>query len=402
MMKIIQINETCGQGSTGRLVQELNDGLLQAGHDAFVFYGSGNSEYEYASKIGNRRSQIAHAILSRITGLQGYFSVSSTRQLLKTLDSIKPDIVHLHNLHGNYINLGILLDYTAKHKIPIAITLHDCWFFTGKCTHFIACGCYKWRSQCEKCPQLHTDQVNPTFFFDRTRKCFSDKRMWFTKQTRIGVIGVSEWISNEVKYSILKNALIETIPNWIDTNVFKYYKCKSEFNAVNGKKIVLMVMSVISESKGYYEMLYLAKNLPQDYQIVLVGGNKDNLVIPSNVLHIKSIKDKVKLAKLYSSADVCVNTTKHETFGLVTVEAMACGTPAIVYNNTASNEIIPLGCGYILEENKGYKALLDAVINACTSNNLRPREEISMIIHGKYGKQTSINKYIDFYENLVG
>lgn len=399
-MRIVQINEFCGQGSTGRLVQELNEGLVNAGHESKIYFASGDSSYQYASKIGTRFDQLAHAVLSRITGLQGYFSVRSTRKLLNFLEKDKPDIIHLHNLHGNYINLKELLGYTAEKKIPIVITLHDCWFFTGKCTHFINTGCYKWKKECGKCPQLHLDNVNPTFF-DQTRRCFLDKQKWFGIQSKLGIVGVSEWITNEAKDSILKTGLIESIPNWIDINTFRMTDSSMNIDGISGKKIVLMVATAISEIKGYNEMIYLSNHLPTDYKIIIVGHNSNNLDIPANVIHIESVDEKKKMAELYTLADVCVNTTKYESFGLVSIESMACGTPVIVYNNTASAYIVPQGCGVVIDEDKGYDIIVKAVFDICAGEKTMPSYEISRTIHEMYSQEKSIKRYIEFYKKLI-
>lgn len=400
-MRVLQINEFCGQGSTGRLVQELNEGLISNGHTSVVYYATGTSEYEYSYKIGNRLDQLTHAVLSRITGMQGYFSSKATRKLLNNIDKFNPEIIHLHNLHGNFINLKMLFEYTANKKIPVIITLHDCWFFTGKCTHFIEANCYKWRNVCNKCPQLHSDNVNPTLFLDRSKRCFIDKQSWFRKQQNFGIVGVSEWIANEARYSILKDGLIEFIPNWIDTGIFKISDLDFQIDGIDDKKIVLMVSTNISEIKGYNEMLYLAEHLPLYYKIVLVGNNTDKLYIPSNVIHINKIEDKKELAGLYSCSDVCVNTTKYESFGMVSIESMACGTPIIVYDNTASAHIVPDGCGYVVKQDEGYQAVLNAVIEVCEGKKLIPRSEISNVIHEKYNLNTSLKKYIQFYEKLI-
>lgn len=399
-MKIAHINETCGIGSTGKLVLELCQGLIENGYESKIYYSSNKSNYQYSKLICNRTSCLIHAVMSRITGLQGYFSIFSTRKFLKELEKYNPDIIHLHNLHGNYINLKLLFRFIKKHNKAVILTLHDCWFFTGKCVHPINCN--KWQIECKECPLLHIDNVNPTFFFDMTRKCFNDKKKWFNGVAKLGIVGVSQWISDEAKKSIFADRSIITINNWIDTEVFKIKEIRNNnLNLDKSKKIVLMMASSISEDKGYNEMIYLAYNLSFEYQLVCVGRNSIRLMLPNNIIHIEQINNKEQLVDLYLSADVCVNTTKAETFGMVTVEAMSCGTPVIVYNNTASAYIVPDGCGVIVNERDGYIKILETVEAICHNKIVKTRKEISEIVRDKYCKEKAITNFIEFYKVIL-
>lgn len=238
-------------------------------------------------------------------------------------------------------------------------------------------------------------------FFDQTRRCFLDKQKWFGIQSKLGIVGVSEWITNEAKDSILKTGLIESIPNWIDINTFRMTDSSMNIDGISGKKIVLMVATAISEIKGYNEMIYLSNHLPTDYKIIIVGHNSNNLDIPANVIHIESVDEKKKMAELYTLADVCVNTTKYESFGLVSIESMACGTPVIVYNNTASAYIVPQGCGVVIDEDKGYDIIVKAVFDICAGEKTMPSYEISRTIHEMYSQEKSIKRYIEFYKKLI-
>lgn len=401
-MRVVLINETYGIGSTGKLVKELSLGLKQNDIQVKCYSAVYKSDDNSCMPISNYFDQKIHAILSRITGLQGYYSSLCTRKLLKDLDLYKPDIIHLHNLHGNYINLKLLLDYCKKNNIIVCLTLHDCWFFTGKCTHYISVKCEKWRDLCGECPLLHVDNVNPTFFFDRTKKCLNDKKEWFSKIQTLGVIGVSEWIANEASKSLFKEiSTITVINNWIDTNVFKPIDngLRKSMELID-KKIVLMVTSFVSSTKGYNEMLYLSKNLNSDYRIILIGNNPDNLFIPDNVIHIKRTENQFELAEFYSMSDVCVNTTKCETFGLVTVESIACGTPVIVYNNTASRYIVTEDVGVTIDESKGYDNLLKAIYNIVDSKHYNT-EIMQEYVNNNFSLNTGIDRHISFYQTLI-
>ena len=362
-MNIVQINETYTASSTGRIVNMLATEIRKTGNFCLVCAASGVHSDRDSVQIGSVMDHKLHALFSRITGKQGYFSQRATKKLIERLKQFHPDIVHLHNLHGNYINLELLFRYLAENDIATVITLHDCWLYTGKCTYYVPVRCEKWKKECGKCPLLRQDNVNPTFFFDRTRKCISDKRRLLGRIPRLAVVSVSRWICQEASQSLLQNAEQHMIYNGVDTEAFhpsvsnlrQQYHCENKF-------VILMVSSNISITKGYREMLGLAARCaPDAYQIFLIGKNRANLYIPPNVIWIGHVGDSSLLAQYYSMADVCVNTTQYETFGMVTAESICCGTPAIVYDNTASPEIVGPGCGYVVEEKDGITGLVDAV-----------------------------------------
>ncbi|MRS03937.1 group 1 glycosyl transferase, partial [bacterium] len=200
-MKVLQVNAVSGYGSTGRICVELSEGLIALGHQAFIAYSHGVSSFPDSFRFGDTLEQKKHALLSRITGLQGYFSPRGTRDLIEWIKREEPDIVHLHNLHSNDINIIQLLGFLGSSNISTVVTLHDCWFFTGKCTHFTEDNCYQWENHCKKCPRLKKD--NPSYFFDRTEKMFHEKRNAFDEIKNLGVIGVSDWITGIAKRSYL-------------------------------------------------------------------------------------------------------------------------------------------------------------------------------------------------------
>lgn len=402
-MRIIQINETCGIGSTGRTTLELAQALDSSGHFSHVFYASGQSSYAKSTRVGCDLDHKLHAFLSRLFGTQGYFSRLATRRMLKQLDALQPDVVHLRNLHGNYINLGMLLRHLAKKDIATVLTLHDCWFMTGKCTYYLSANCQKWKTCCGECPLLRVDNVNPTWFFDRTRKCFQDKKRWFQAIPRLAVAGVSQWVSDEANQSIFQSRNPIAIYNWIDADVF--YPQNAE--AVRSKYqlgqsfVILMVTGQLSAIKGYHVLEGLANALDSAYRLVVVGKNDLRLPIPANVLHISHTNDARELAALYSAADVCVNTTQFETFGKVTAEALCCGTPVIVYNNTASPELVGSNCGYVVEEADGLDAIIGAIRQIRHNGKSAYTQDCVTFATSRFSKQEGVAQYLALYESLL-
>lgn len=346
-MRVLQINAVNGISSTGRTTSELADYLNENGCEAYTAYSSG-TPVKLGFKIGNTIDRKLHGLLSRVTGKQGYFSKSSTKDLIQWIGEIKPDIVHLRNLHGNYINLGLILQYLAKNDIPTVITLHDCWFYTGKCTHYTIDKCYKWKDKCGGCPRLKKD--NKSWFFDQTVEMLVDKKKWYDKIPRLAVIGVSDWITNEAKKSILNHAKILTrIYDWIDLNKFKpviQQGIKNDYGLEN-KFIILGVASGWSNAKGLDKFLRLAEKFEEDMTIVLVGNLPEKVKLPVNILKIPETHSIEELVKIYSMADVFVNFSPEESFGKVTAEALSCGIPVITNSSTANPELVGEGCGYI-------------------------------------------------------
>jgi len=350
-MKVIQINAINGIKSTGRICTELADYLNNLGHEAYIAYASG-PPYPKGFRIGNSLDRKIHALLSRIFGLQAYFSINSTKKLISYIDSIKPDIVHLHNLHSNYINLELLLKYLATNNIPTVITLHDCWFFTGKCTHYTADQCFKWQTECGNCPRLKKN--NKSWFFDRTKKMQRDKSEWLTNIPRLAVVGVSKWITEEAEKSFLSSAKVLTfIYNWTYMEIFKPVETNElrKKMGLTNKFIIIGVASTWWLSKGLYKYIELAKILSDDMIIILVGSMSKSVNLPKNIIHIKETHDVKELVYIYSMADALVNLSMEETFGKVTAEALACGTPVVALNSTANPELVGNGCGYIAQNN---------------------------------------------------
>ncbi len=349
-MKVLQVNAVSGIRSTGRICTEIADYLNLGGHDGYLAYSSGLPVTK-SYVVGTKLEAKLHALQSRIWGKQAYFSKRGTESLLKYMDGLKPDVVHLHNLHSNYINLPMFLGYLAKNDIPTVLTLHDCWFYTGKCTHYTLDGCNKWQQRCGGCPRLKKD--NPSWFFDKTAQMLNDKAIWFGAIPRLAVVGVSDWITNEARKSILRSAKVITrIYNWIDLEVFRpveAYEMKAKLG-LEQKYVLLGVASGWSSAKGLEVFVEIARDLPENMALVLVGSLAKGTKMPKNITHINETHDKRQLAEFYSMADVYLNLSCEESFGKTTAEALACGTPAIVVNSTASPEVVGMDCGIVIEK----------------------------------------------------
>ena len=392
-MRIVQINVAYQYGSTGRMAMEIHQTLTDCGDESWVFCTNFSDEKQNIFVIGDKLDHKIHAFMSRLTGLQGYFSKSATQQLIDQFEIIKPDIVHLHNLHSNYVNLSLLLGYLAKKDIATVVTLHDCWFFTGHCCHYTEDKCERWLSGCGNCPALH--DYNNSWFFDRSRKVYNDKKRFFGAIPRLAVIGNSEWTTEQARQSLLKNAkIIERIYNGINLDVF-YPRVRE----TTEKFTILGVSQEWSEKKGMSIFLHLAEYF-SDCKVILVGKIEDGIKLPDNVSVAGVIRSTRELAEYYNSADVFINTSIQETFGNVSAEALACGTPIVVNNATANPELAGEGCGYVVDNNniESYYVAVNEIRRLGKANY---SEKCVQFARENFDMGRHINEYIQLYKKLL-
>jgi len=403
-MRILQINSRYEYASTGRATKELDDTLRKNGVESYVACAEwlpiekSDSIFKISSYFGRK----LHALLSRITGKQGHFSFFATKRLLKYISKIKPDIVHLLNLHANYINFPLLMKFLAKNKIPVVITTHDCWYFTGRCCLFLPNNCYRWLEECGNCPCK--ENGNKSWFFDTSKAMLKEKKELFSKLDRLAVIGVSDWITKQAEKSFLGSYsnICRCIYDWIDTK--KFYPRGGvglkKYAETNNKFIVIFVAYAITKEKGIFDILEVAKKLPSDIVIVLVGRVSNSISVPDNIKIIPSTNDTDELCEYYSSADVLLNLSHHETFGLVTAEALACGTPAVVYNITACPELIGDGCGYVCEMGD-YDSVAKSILEIKERGKNSYSEKCIEYVKKNFDKEKNALKYLELYKEML-
>ena len=348
------INVTCGVGSTGRICTDIAAELEKLGHEVKIAYGRDmvlQEHQKYAVRIGNNIEIKLHALASRIFDNAGFGSKFATKKFLKWAEEYNPDIIHLHNIHGYYINIELLFNYIKKANKKVIWTLHDCWAFTGHCTHFDYFGCEKWKKQCYSCEQLK--EYPKSVFCDNSKKNYKKKKELFSDVPNMMLVVPSEWLSGVVKQGFMGQYPVRVIPNGIDLSIFK--PTESDIRqryALQDKKILLGVSSVWTKKKGFYDFIELSKLISDDYRIVLVGVTDEQVkVLPQNVIGISRTNSITELCKWYTAADLFINPSVEETMGLTTAEALACGTPVIVYNRTAVPEVPDEKCGIVLKNN---------------------------------------------------
>lgn len=350
-MKIIEIN-TADYGSTGKIMLQIANAVTECGHTAYTFSRKwksnknkkGSNNIYFGSYIENA----IHRVAGTATGLTECFSYVGTSALVRKLKKIDPNIIHLHNLHGSYINLPKLFRYIKKHDIPVIWTLHDCWAFTGHCPYFTLAGCDKWKHGCSDCDQY---KIYPKTLVDNSRRMYRMKKKWFAGVKDLTIVTPSEWLAGLVKQSFLKEYPVRVINNGIDLSVFK--PTASDFRqkySVGDKKIILGVAFGWGRRKGLDVFIELAKRLDREkYQIVLVGTD-DNIdkQLPKSVISIHRTHSQTELAEIYTAADVFANPTREDNYPTVNMEAIACGTPVITFKTGGSPEMLDETCGVVV------------------------------------------------------
>lgn len=396
-MKIYQINVVCSTGSTGRITTDISHYVEQQGGQCRIAYGRGTlGDGIDAIRIETKYGSIFHAVMTRLTDRHGLYSKHATRRLIEDIRQYEPDIIHLHNIHGYYVNYEILLQFLKEYNKPVVWTLHDCWAFTGHCAHFDAVGCDKWKSKCENCCQIR--EYPASLFRDASAENYVRKQQAFCGVEKLQIVTVSDWLKRMVQNSYLSDYPVMTIYNGIDLQVMK--PCCSDIKEkyqLEDKNVILGVASLWNEKKGLEIFRALAHRLPENYRIVMIGiEDKQKRELPENILSIGKVSYE-ELARWYSAADVYVNGSIEETMGLTTVEAMACGTPVVVQKATAVPEVVGEGCGTIVE-----KGNLEAMITAICSMQKTPEISARCIEQAsKYEKEQQYAKYYRLYQSLM-
>lgn len=401
-MKILLINSVCGNKSTGRICTDIADVLSQNGDECQIAFGRESAPDAYATishRMGSDIDISLDGIQSRLFGHAGFYSKRVTNRFLQGVDAYQPDLIHLHNIHGYYLNVELLFQYIKQKKVPVIWTLHDCWAFTGHCSNYSEVGCDRWKSQCSECPL--TGEY-PKSFRDTSYLDYLKKKELFSNIQNLTIVTPSEWLASQVHQSFLSDYKTVVIPNGIDLEVFRPTALKriDLVERLNEKKVILGVSTAWSEHKGLSKYYRLADLLGNSFQVVLVGlTERQCRQLPSNVIGIQRTNSVEELSGFYSLADCVVSLSTEETMGLTIVEGNACGTPAAVFNRTALPELITPQTG-VVANTCTVESMVEAVVRVTeqmkfTVEQLRSHAQ-------KYEKKRLYENYVKLYHRALG
>jgi putative colanic acid biosynthesis glycosyltransferase len=339
-LKVLQINTVCGVGSVGRIVRQIHEALREKGHESYIAYGRKPLGCDGAIRIGGDLDVYFQVFLTRVFDLHGFGSKKATKKFLKIVEEINPDIIHLHNIHGYYLNIEVLFDFLKSFDKPVVWTLHDCWAFTGHCSYFTYAKCERWKTGCYSCPEKKS--YPRSVIFDNSKSNYARKKKAFTGAKNMTLVTPSQWLAGLVKESFLRDYPVQVIPNGIDTEVFK--PTPSDFKkryGLDGKFLILGVANVWEKRKGFDYFLDLSKYLSDDEIIVLVGLSDERIKnLPNNIIGIKRTNSAKELSEIYTAADVFFNPTLEDNYPTVNLEAQACGTYVITFDSGGAKETI--------------------------------------------------------------
>lgn len=372
-MKILMINVVCGIRSTGRICTDLAEALEQQGHTVKIAFGRENvpERYErFAVRVDGEAGVKFSALQARLLDNAGFSNRASTLKFVKWIREFDPDIIHLHVLHGYWLNMEILFSYLRTCGKKIIWTMHDCWAFTGHCVHFAYAKCEKWKTRCHHCPEER--EYPACILLDRSSENYRRKKAAFTGIPNLQIVTPSQWLADRVRESFMGEYPVSVIRNGIDTGVFQPFP--SDLRAqygLEGRKIVLGVATSWRERKGLSVFPALAEELGKEYQVILIGLTPQQIkALPPSILGIERTDNVRQLAEFYTLADVYVNASFEENYPTTNLEAISCGTPVVTFDAGGSGESARL-FGSVVPKGD-VKALADAVRNAGTLVSSNP------------------------------
>lgn len=405
---LLQINSAVNFSSTGKIVEQLGAAARKDGWATYVAHGARyvkQSELEDLH-IESSWEERAHGIKSKLFDAHGLGSANSTMKLVEKINEIRPDVIHLHNIHGYYINYPILFKYLGDADIPVVWTFHDCWPVTGHCAYFDLANCEKWKSGCYDC---ELKGQYPASWIDRCAANYAKKKYYFNLPKSLTLVPVSRWEEDVIKESFLNGYRTQVIYSGIDTQTFKPTDSHLRENlGLVSQFVILGVASGWGKEGRLNGFLELRKRLSSDYTIILIGLTKEQISsMPAGIIGVERTNNVQELAAYYTMTDVFINPTMQDSFGLTSVEALSCGTPAITYRSGGSPETVDENTGIVVERGNA-DGLADAVY---TIENALKNENPA----GLYGKETCrrravehfnryerYQEYIDLYNSLIG
>lgn len=397
MPKLLQINVTANWGSTGKIAEQIGVCAQANNWESYIAYGrDSNPSKNKLIKVGKTCDVLEHYAENLILDNEGGASRIATKKFLMQVDEIRPDVVHLHNIHDHWLNFKLLFQYLIRKHIPVVWTQHDQWALTGRCA-YIPDRCYKWRTGCHHCKR------KGLFTLDRSKRNYSLKKELLSSVPRLIIVPVSEWLASAFQESYLKEHEICVIHNGIDINVFSPQNTDIHFRygIAKEKKIVLGVAAVWEKRKGLNDFYRLARMLPkEDYSIIIVGQLTEkvhDLEDCCQMVFVSQTQNSKELAEIYSAASVFVNPTYQDNYPTTNLEAISCGTPVVTYRTGGSPESIDNTTGLVVEQGD-ISALYKSVITLSLGDYKESCREKAI---REFNKEKCFEQYIELYRSLL-
>lgn len=402
MTKLLQVNITANWGSHGKIAEGIGQLAIHEGWESHIAYGRWmNPSESKLYHIGSMFDERIHGLASRILDNQGLMSKKVTKKFIDYVKKLSPDIIHLHNIHGYYLNYPLLMDFLVAYGKPVVWTLHDCWSFTGHCAHYMFAGCNKWQSHCHNCAQKK--EYPSSLLLDNSFKNFDLKKKYFTSIQDLTLVPVSKWLEDDISKSFLKNIHCHQIYNGIDVNTFypdKSLNIRKKYGLAESTKIILGVASNWYH-KGLEDFGELATQIKGNYKIILVGVNeKDVKKIPNEIIKIKRTEDINEMRNLYSQADVFFNPTIEDNFPTTNIESLSCGTPVITYNTGGCKEAITEGTGFTINQ-KDLKEGIRKIEAICSYGKDFYKNVCRQRAINNFDKNIRFKEYLNLYKELL-
>lgn len=401
MPKLLQINLSANWGSHGKIAAQIGDVAISHGWESYIAYGREcNPCSSTLIKVGTKWDIYEHLIETRLFDNHGLASRRATRNLIKQIKEIAPDIIHLHNIHGYYLNYRILFNYLQEADIPIVWTFHDFWAMSGHCGHFIQANCFKWKENCGNCPITRTEYPT-SLWVDRSRKNLQEKKHLFTSVKNLSIVTVSQWVKGMVDESFFKGTPTRVIYNGLDLDVFKPTPSdlKSQLGIAPNKPVVLGVASIWAEHRGLKHFVEFSKD--DSFQIVLIGiSDKQKEALPKNIITIPRTSNQEELAAFYTMADVYANPTYLETLSMTNIEAQACGTPVVTFHSGGAPETVCKETGCVVAQGDE-DAMHEAIIRIIKNGKRMYSDDCVNRAKHMFNKQDRYNDYMDLYLSLL-
>ena len=404
MPKIMQINCAC-TGSTGKIIGDIADYIATKGYETSLCApcAPGNNPNIKYYRTSLPYEQGIYRRLNRFYGYQYGFAPLSTMRILRRIKTEKPDLLHIHCVNGFMVNVYSLFRFIKKHKIPVVITNHAEFFYTGNCP--LSYECEKWKSGCGQCQRVC--EATGGARRDTTAKAWEKMREAFSGMKNVIMVSVSPWVGERASCApMLQGIPQQVVKNGVNTQVFTYRDTKllrGKYGLSKQTKVIFHPTASFTASdndrKGGRYVLELAKQFQgQDVLFVVAGRHSKDLQCPDNVKLLGVVSDQRMLAEYYALADVTVVAGKQETFNMPVAESLCCGTPVVGFL-AGGPESIALK-HYSCFSEQGNLELLATNLQDMLLEQ-RDKQAISELAKKQYAAEIMSENYLSIYNHLL-